>query len=192
MPLLFSYGTLQQKKVQLIIFGRLPAGEADELPKFERASVKINDAKIEAELGTEYYASVTFNGKDASRVDGTVFEITDAELAAADRYEKASNYVRGAATLASGRQAWIYADARSARSMPAMKVPEQITSIPKRTMKKNSPYFLAGQFSMAIGVLLNIFIKENEPAQFISGFLIGLSLVFNIAFYFRSQKEKTD
>ena len=118
MPLLFSYGTLQQKKVQLTIFGRLLAGQADELPRFERASVRINDPKIEAELGTTHYASAVFNGNDASRVDGTVFEITEAELAAADLYENASNYVRVAETLASGRHAWIYVDAGSARNIP--------------------------------------------------------------------------
>ena len=121
MPLLFSYGTLQQKKVQLTIFGRLPHGQAGELPRFERSSVSINDPKIEAELGTTHYASAVFNGNDASRVDGTVFEITDAELAAADRYEKASNYVRVAATLASGLHVWMYVDAGSARNIPPAK-----------------------------------------------------------------------
>ncbi len=53
-----------------------------------------------------------FNGLSDSRVAGTVFEITDEELASADRYEVA-DYKRVAATLASGRQAWVYVDARS-------------------------------------------------------------------------------
>jgi hypothetical protein len=48
---------------------------------------------------------VIFNGKNESRVSGTVLEITDAELAAADRYELAAAYTRIAATLASGTQA---------------------------------------------------------------------------------------
>jgi gamma-glutamylcyclotransferase (GGCT)/AIG2-like uncharacterized protein YtfP len=47
-------------------------------------------------------------------VSGTVFDVSDAELAAADRYEQAATYVRIAAVLASGKQAWLYVDARSA------------------------------------------------------------------------------
>lgn len=43
---------------------------------------------------------------------GTVFEVTEAELAAADRYEPAG-YKRVSARLASGKQAWVYADAYS-------------------------------------------------------------------------------
>jgi hypothetical protein len=42
------------------------------------------------------------------------FEITDAELATADRYEQLAAYVRIAARLASGKEAWVYVDARSA------------------------------------------------------------------------------
>jgi gamma-glutamylcyclotransferase (GGCT)/AIG2-like uncharacterized protein YtfP len=41
------------------------------------------------------------------RVPGTVFEITPAELAAADAYEVA-DYERIAVTLASGQGAWVY------------------------------------------------------------------------------------
>jgi gamma-glutamylcyclotransferase (GGCT)/AIG2-like uncharacterized protein YtfP len=47
-------------------------------------------------------------------VSGTVFEITDAELAAADRYEQLAAYRRIAVTLASGKRAWVYVDSRSA------------------------------------------------------------------------------
>jgi hypothetical protein len=37
MPLLFSYGTLQQEDVQWSTFGRLLEGQRDELPGFERS-----------------------------------------------------------------------------------------------------------------------------------------------------------
>ena len=43
-----------------------------------------------------------------------VFEITDAELADADRYEERAVYKRIRTTLASGTEAWVYVDARSA------------------------------------------------------------------------------
>jgi gamma-glutamylcyclotransferase (GGCT)/AIG2-like uncharacterized protein YtfP len=46
-------------------------------------------------------------------VSGTVFEITDAEIAAADQYEQLAIYQRIAVTLASGKRAWVYVDAPS-------------------------------------------------------------------------------
>jgi gamma-glutamylcyclotransferase (GGCT)/AIG2-like uncharacterized protein YtfP len=114
MPLLFSYGTLQQEHVQLSTFGRLLQGQRDELPGFERSLVGIEDAVVVATSGKTHHANVTFNGRHESRVRGIVFEITDAELAAADQYERLAAYTRVAAILASGKQAWVYVDARSA------------------------------------------------------------------------------
>jgi gamma-glutamylcyclotransferase (GGCT)/AIG2-like uncharacterized protein YtfP len=58
--------------------------------------------------GKTHHANVTFNGRSDSRVIGTAFEITDAELAAADQYEQLAAYKRVAAMLASGKQAWVY------------------------------------------------------------------------------------
>ncbi len=59
-------------------------------------------------------------------------------------------------------------------------------------MKNMNLYFLIGQLAMAAGVLLNIFFKDNNMISFISGFLVGLSLVFNFFYYFyiNSRKEK--
>jgi cysteine synthase A len=114
MPLLFSYGTLQQDEVQRATFGRLLHGERDELPGFEPSLVPIEDPGVVATSGRTHHANVTFNGRPDSRVPGVVFEITDAELADADRYEQEARYTRVAATLASGRQAWVYLEARSA------------------------------------------------------------------------------
>jgi gamma-glutamylcyclotransferase (GGCT)/AIG2-like uncharacterized protein YtfP len=114
MPLLFSYGTLQQANVQLSTFGRLLQGQGDELPGFEQSSVRIEDPQVVATTGKTHHANVTFNGRNDSRVSGTVFEITDAELVAADQYEQLAAYKRVAATLASGKHAWVYLDSRSA------------------------------------------------------------------------------
>lgn len=113
MPLLFSYGTLQEENVQLSTFGRLLQGQRDELLGFEQSSVKIEDPQLAAASGKTHHANVTFNGRNDSRVSGTVFEITDAELAAADRYEQVAAYKRITAALASGKQAWVYVYARS-------------------------------------------------------------------------------
>ena len=114
MPLLFSYGTLQQENVQLSTFERLLQGQSDELLGFEPSLVKIEDPQVVATSGKTHHANVRFNGRSDSRVSGTLFEITDAELAAADQYEQLAAYKRIAATLASGKQAWVYVDARSA------------------------------------------------------------------------------
>jgi gamma-glutamylcyclotransferase (GGCT)/AIG2-like uncharacterized protein YtfP len=109
MPLIFSYGTLQKAHVQLSTFGRLLQGERDELPGFEESLVRIEDPLAAAASGRTHHANVTFTGRDDSRVSGTVFEITDVELAAADQYEQLAAYTRIAARLASGKQAWVYA-----------------------------------------------------------------------------------
>jgi gamma-glutamylcyclotransferase (GGCT)/AIG2-like uncharacterized protein YtfP len=114
MPLLFSYGTLQQENVQLATFGRLLQGQRDELLGFEQSSVTIVDPQVVATGGKTHHANVTFNGRNDSRVSGAVFEITESELAAADQYEQLAAYKRVAVMLASGKRAWVYVDARSA------------------------------------------------------------------------------
>jgi gamma-glutamylcyclotransferase (GGCT)/AIG2-like uncharacterized protein YtfP len=114
MPLLFSYGTLQQENVQLSTLGRRLNGERDELLRFEQSLVKIEDPQVLATTGKTHHANVKFNGNEDSRVPGMVFEITDAELASVDEYEVAFLYKRVAAMLASGRQAWVYVDAHCA------------------------------------------------------------------------------
>ncbi|MGE5117659.1 MAG: gamma-glutamylcyclotransferase family protein [Betaproteobacteria bacterium] len=113
MPLLFSYGTLQQHNVQLATFGRLLEGREDELVGFEQSLVPIEDAAVVAASGKTHHPIVRYVGSADARVRGTVFEVTEAELASADRYEVAA-YRRVAADLASGRKAWVYVDARGA------------------------------------------------------------------------------
>jgi len=114
MPLLFSYGTLQQEYVQLSTFGRRLQGQKDELLGFEPSLVPIEDPQVAAAGGRTHHDNVTFTGRDDSRVSGTVFELSDAELAAADEYERLAAYKRIAAMLSSGKQTWVYVDARSA------------------------------------------------------------------------------
>ncbi len=112
MPLLFSYGTLQRPDVQLSTFGRLLEGLADELIGFEQGLFEIEDPEFVATSGRAHHAIVKYNGRNESRVRGTVFEVTDSELASADEYEPAG-YKRVSTQLASGKRAWVYADERS-------------------------------------------------------------------------------
>ena len=101
--------------MQISTFGRLLRGRTDALPRFEQAWVRIEDPQVVAATGKTHYANVVSSDSQDSRVAGTVFEITDAELAAADEYERPAGYERMTATLASGTRAWVYAYARSSR-----------------------------------------------------------------------------
>jgi|SRR5712671_2412681 len=114
MPWIFSYGTLQQENVQVSTFGRLLRGHEDQLPGYELSLVKIEDPNIAAAAGRTHHDNVTVNGRPESRVAGTLFEITEAELAAADKYEHAAAYKRIVVTLASGKLAWVYVAASTA------------------------------------------------------------------------------
>jgi gamma-glutamylcyclotransferase (GGCT)/AIG2-like uncharacterized protein YtfP len=113
MPLLFSYGTLQQEAVQRSTFGRRLTGHPDELVGFEQSWQEVEDAEFVATSGTARHAVVRYTGNAASRVQGTVFEVTNAEIESADHYEPAG-YTRIATTLASGKRAWVYAQAGDA------------------------------------------------------------------------------
>ena len=57
MPLLFSYGTLQQENVQLYTFGRLLQGHKDELPGYEQSLVMIEEPQIAASSGRTHHAA---------------------------------------------------------------------------------------------------------------------------------------
>jgi hypothetical protein len=111
MPLIFSYGTLQQDAVQISTFGRLLQGQPDEVIGFEESLLKIDDPQFVVTSGKRHHAIVKFNGRTDSRVRGMVFEDSETELVLADQYEPAG-YKRISALLASGKQAWLYADAR--------------------------------------------------------------------------------
>jgi gamma-glutamylcyclotransferase (GGCT)/AIG2-like uncharacterized protein YtfP len=113
--MLFSYGSLQSEQVQRATFGRILGGRPDYLVNFDLVS---------AVPGVTPHANVV-PGSGAGRVPGMVFSVTETELAAADEYERRDGYVRIVARLASGREAWVYVDARSVglhsgaiRSMP--------------------------------------------------------------------------
>lgn len=111
MERLFSYGTLQQKEVQLANFGREITGVKDALPLYTVGEVRITDERVLRESGKEYHPILRYTGRDDDRVAGTVFEITKEELLQADDYE-VDDYKRVSATLASGIECWIYAAAK--------------------------------------------------------------------------------
>ena len=111
MPLLFSYGSLQQEEVQVSTFGRKLEGEKDLLTGYEPSLVKIEDPAVAERLKKTHHDNVSNTGDDWSSVQGTVFDVTDDELAKADRFESQYNYKRISVPLASGKDAWVYVHA---------------------------------------------------------------------------------
>ena len=108
MHLLFSYGTLQQDDVQLANLVRKLAGEKDLITGYEPSLVRIADPELATKLGKSHHDNISATGDDWSNVQGTVFEVTEAELAMADIFEAQFDYRRVNVTLASGNDAWVY------------------------------------------------------------------------------------
>ena len=109
--LLFSYGTLQYKSVQIANFGRELTGREDALPGYARRMVPILDPRVVASSGESHYANAEPSANPEDAVHGTVFVVTEQELAAADLYEEDADYRRISVTLRSGDQAWVYVHA---------------------------------------------------------------------------------
>jgi Gamma-glutamyl cyclotransferase, AIG2-like len=110
MPRIFSYGTLQREDIQLETFGRRLVGEPDALLGFELERVAIDEPAVAARLGRSHYDNAVPAGP-ASRLPGTVLEVTDDELLTTDRYERGAAYRRVAAQTASGLDVWVYVHA---------------------------------------------------------------------------------
>jgi gamma-glutamylcyclotransferase (GGCT)/AIG2-like uncharacterized protein YtfP len=108
--LLFSYGTLRQENVQLASFGRRLAGSADVLPGYTSVMIEITDPDVLAASGAKFHPMVVATGNPDDEVPGTLFLISEAELAAADAYE-VSDYNRIEVLLKSGKRAWVYVKA---------------------------------------------------------------------------------
>ena len=84
---LFSYGTLQQSNVQLATFGRRLEGRPDALPGFALAPLAITDPEVVAISGAAIHTIACRTGNPTDLIPGIVFNVTSAELDAADAYE---------------------------------------------------------------------------------------------------------
>lgn len=105
--LLFSYGTLQQEQVQISTFGRTLYGRPDGIIGYIVTALNITDPEVIQISGRATHPLIRATGNVRHRVPGTVFEITDQELAQADAYE-VDAYERVQAPLESGGRAWVY------------------------------------------------------------------------------------
>lgn len=115
---LFSYGTVQQRDVQLATFGHELTGRTDALPGYTRSTVAITDPAAIALSGSALHPIIAPTSDPADSVAGTVLDITRDELGAADESEVA-NYVRIETTLASGTTAWVYLGGRTITTRPS-------------------------------------------------------------------------
>ena len=104
---LFSYGTIQNDKTQLILFGRLLEGTRDSLPGYKLASVEIRDPAFLGRGEEKFQRTIVKSGEEAECINGTVFKISEDELSKTDQYEPLE-YKRTRVTLQSGKEAWIY------------------------------------------------------------------------------------
>jgi hypothetical protein len=111
--LLFSYGTLQLAAVQEATFGRRMPVRRALLPGYVLDTVAITDPHVVELSGSAEHPFARATGNPSDLVEGVVLELTDDDLAAADRYE-VDDYARIAVRLTSGETAWLYVDAAGA------------------------------------------------------------------------------
>jgi gamma-glutamylcyclotransferase (GGCT)/AIG2-like uncharacterized protein YtfP len=105
---IFSYGTLQNDKVQIQLFGRKLAGKKDVLTGFRISPIVITDSKFLANNPEKNQLIVFPTGSHEDRIEGNCLELTEKELKSADQYEP-EDYKRIKVILESGTEAWIYA-----------------------------------------------------------------------------------
>jgi len=104
---LFSYGTLQQREVQIGTFGRELTGESDRLVGFRLGPIAIANPDVVGLSGMEVHTIAYPTGDPSDEVPGMLVLLTAEELVATDGYE-GDNYRRAKVALASGRTAFVY------------------------------------------------------------------------------------
>jgi hypothetical protein len=110
---IFSYGTLQDPKVQAAVFGRRVPLLPDQLPGFTLDRVRILDADVIAKSGSDEHPILRRSSAPGASVVGSALAIEPEDIAKADAYEVA-DYRRITVTLASGRNAYVYVAADEA------------------------------------------------------------------------------
>lgn len=104
---LFSYGTLQFEQVQIDTFGRILIGKKDRLRNYTLSEIRLTNTDVIKSSGTDIHPILEFTGKEKDCVEGTVFDITEKELAQADSYE-VDDYKRTKLLFVSGELAYVY------------------------------------------------------------------------------------
>lgn len=104
MELLFSYGTLRSKQIQMQVFNKVLSGTQDQILGF-----KLKSLQIEEEFGMADYVVAVPSENLEDIIHGAVFEVTNTELLKVDQFES-NSYKRVQVKLKSGRMAWVYTE----------------------------------------------------------------------------------
>lgn len=104
---LFSYGTLQQEKLQIKLFGRNLQRSADTPRGYKVAAIEITDETFLSKGEEKNQLTVIVSEDNNDFIKGTVLEVTAEELLMVDKYEPAG-YKRIKVAMESGKEAWIY------------------------------------------------------------------------------------
>lgn len=104
---LFSYGTLQLDQVQLENYGRKLKGNKDLLKGYRIEDLEIADSEVIRKSGKHIHPVAVHSRNENDIIEGMIFEITEDELQATDKYE-VSDYMRVIEKFESGKEAWIY------------------------------------------------------------------------------------
>lgn len=105
--LLFSYGALQLKNVQIETYGRELEGTDDSLIGYKLENSQIKNASVLKKNNQKFHPIAIKTTTTEERIDGKIFEITTEELFKTDLY-KVDDYKRVSETFESGTEAWIY------------------------------------------------------------------------------------
>ncbi len=105
--LLFSYGTLQHRKVQIESFGRVLEGEQDTLFGYRLDDLKIVDPNVLEISDQQIHPIAVKSNSKSDCIEGIIYEISEKELKKTDQYE-VHDYQRVLETFESGKKAWIY------------------------------------------------------------------------------------
>ncbi|WP_156934725.1 gamma-glutamylcyclotransferase family protein [Pseudonocardia spinosispora] len=105
--LLFSYGTLRQAEVQLSTFGRPLDGWLETVPGYRLDWITITDPDVIRASGSDRHPMLIASSEPGASVEGMVFRITAAELAASTPLSPCgywSNLARAARSMMIGRK----------------------------------------------------------------------------------------
>ena len=101
MHYLFTYGTLQNSKMQLALFKRLLKGQPDQLKGFKQESII---------LGNNRYPILIKSNDPKNTITGICYALNEKEIKICDEYE-GSSYQKIKVTLESKKEAWVYIEA---------------------------------------------------------------------------------
>lgn len=102
----FSYGTLQDKKVQQELFFRTLKVQKAELRGFKLTDVKIKDPEVIRLSGKDVHPGLVVSDDLKAKISGSILEVTLKELAIMDAYE-VSDYKRVQADI-EDKSVWVY------------------------------------------------------------------------------------